>query len=199
MNTSTTQRDKKILFFVLLIVVMIASVKFIIVPTYDKISKAKADNKVLTQKQITMKSEINNIESYKTQLSNIDLELKKIKDKVYNDFKEYDMDRSVTLIMKDNGVIPTRFDIESINGIDISEYDYKNYDTKSFGIVANDKSNMKAANISISAKGPAKNILKLLNSLDSQSGVFVKQADATFSEESTIQIKLSLILGENDY
>lgn len=201
MNKSISQRDKKILFFVALFVVAVAGIKFLALPTFNNIKEAKKQNIVLIEQQQKMENEINNLEAYKRQLKNIDIEYINTKEKVFNNFKEYDMDKSLTQIMNDNGVEPTRLNINSVNGITIESYNSKSVGEDSkFGIISDDNSKIKAANVTITSAGPAKNALKLLNAIDSQSGIFIQQSDISFSADQTkITVDVSLILGDNDF
>lgn len=201
MNKSISQRDKKILFFVALFVVAVAGIKFLVLPTFNNIKEAKKQNIVLIEQQQKMENEINNLEAYKRQLKNIDIEYINTKEKVFNNFKEYDMDKSLTQIMNDNGVEPTRLNINSVNGITIESYNSKSVGEDSkFGIISDDNSKIKAANVTITSAGPAKNALKLLNAIDSQSGIFIQQSDISFSADQTkITVDVSLILGDNDF
>lgn len=197
-SSSISQRDKKLLFFVGLFVISLLLIYFIIIPTNKKIISAKNDHKVLVEKQEKMEKEINSIPAYKKQLLEIDKQYSNTKNKVFNNFKEYDMDNSLTKLVVDNSLEPMSLQITSINGIKFLEYNPSS--EENCGVISDDKSKIKAANISLTAKGPAKNVLAYLNSLDSKSGIFIQNSKMVFTDKDcTIDITLSLVMGDCEY
>lgn len=203
MNSTMSENDKKVLFIGGLIILIVVSIFLIIIPTSKKISKVQIDNKTLNQKQEEMESSINNIESFKKTKSDLEDEYKEANSKVFNNFNECDIESTVSKMVADNGLNPKTVNMTAFNGIKVlpftSSKTYKD-EKVSCGIVADEKSKNKAANVIISAEGPAQNILKFLNVLDSQSGIFIQESKITLgNDKSKIDVTISLVLGENEF
>ena len=196
MNTTITDRDKKLLFILLLILVFFLGYQFVITPSIDKYKETNKKNDSLVQQQENMKTQIANIDTYKSQLSTVKQNYKETSSKVFGDIREPGVDQAITKLIADSGLSPSSFNIMEINNVTIKPYNIEIKDGAG-GVVADTKSLVKVANIDIQATGTEANVLNAITSFDSTPGIHIQKMDVILgNESSSFKAIVSLVLSE---
>ncbi len=202
MTTTVTDRDKKMLYILALIIVALAAYKFTITPSINKYKEAKATNNNLIEQQDKMENEIMKIDTYKKNLSVANDNYKKATEKIFGDLKPAGIDSAMTKIMIEQGLSPASLNITDINNIKINAYVVpqpvskdNSQQTNNLGVIADEKSLVKAANVEIVATGAEDNVRALAMALSGEDGIHVQSLDlALAGAGSTLKATVSMIL-----
>lgn len=199
MTTTLTDRDKKLLYILLLVLIVAVSYRFLITPFIDNYKEASDKNKTLVQRQSDMENEIANIDTYKAGIENAKADYESTRAKVFGDFREPDMDQAITKLLLGAGVGPTTFTITDVSPIKILPYNASAADVNGAkGVISDPSSKITAANIQIVATGTADNVINAMKVFDSTSGIQIQSSEVNLAgDSSTFKATISMILSEN--
>ncbi|MEG1244050.1 MAG: hypothetical protein RSD17_04380, partial [Oscillospiraceae bacterium] len=165
MNTTLTDRNKKVLYFILLAVIALMAIKTIIIPSIDKYSEARQVKSSLVAQKENMVAEMGKIDSYKSLLAVANSEYKKSAEKVFNNSKPSGIDEAITNKVIEMGLTPLSLQITDINRVKLVPYAVpkanpqmsgsaqNNEQEVASGVIADDKSLITAANVQFVASG----------------------------------------------
>ncbi len=205
MTTTITERDKKLLYILAMVLVLVLGYRFALVPSFDKYKDIKLANTSLVEQQEKMETEILKIDAYKKNLSVANDEYKKTTAKVFGNLNSAGVDEAMTKLVQDNGLAPMTLNISDINMIKINEFvvpkpvskDPNQKPNEIMGAIADDKSLVTAANVDIVATGSEDNVKALAMAMSNTVGIFVQTLDLSLAgESSTIKATVSMILSD---
>lgn len=199
MTTTLTDRDKKLLYILVLVLIVAVSYRFLITPFIDNYKEVSDKNKTLVQRQSDMENEIANIDTYKAGIENARADYAGTRAKVFGDFREPDMDQAITKLLLGAGVGPTTFTITDVSPIKILPYNASAADVNGAkGVIADPSSKITAANIQVVATGTADNVVNAMKVFDSTSGIQIQSSEVTLAgDSSTFKATISMILSED--
>ena len=210
MTKDISEKDKKTLYIILLVVIVFIGIKFIIMPARNSYKEVKATNKTLVEQQDNMNSEIAKIDSYKKDLDIANNNYKKSTEKVFGDLKPSGIDEAITKLIMETGLSPVALNITEINKVRIQAYvipqassqvgdsNQNNTQEVSAGVVADPQALITAANIQITASGNEENIRGLAMAMSDSEGIHIQALDMTMSgESSTLKATISMVLSDN--
>ncbi|NCC86274.1 MAG: hypothetical protein EOM05_00175 [Clostridia bacterium] len=205
-----TEKDKKVLYIVLLAVVVLIGVKFIIFPARDSYKEVKATNKTLVEQQDNMKSEIAKIDAYKKDLDTANSNYKKSTEKVFGNLKLSGIDEAITKTIMEMGLSPVALNITEINKVRIQAYTLPEVSSQlvdsqqnttqevTAGVVADTQALITAANVQITASGNEENVRALAMAMSDSEGIHIQALDIMMSgESSTLKATISMILSDD--
>lgn|GEM_PF-6852391 len=205
MNTTISERDKKILYILAIIVVAFIGAKFIIAPSIDKLKDARATKSTLVEQQDNMQAEIAKIGAYKKDLATANSNYKKSAEKVFGNLKPSGIDETITMNIMEFGLAPVSLNITEINKVKVQAYtlpkassQQNNSQEVSSGVIADENSLITAANVEFVASGTEENVRALAMAMSNSEGIHIQTLDMTLSgESSTLKATISMILSDS--
>lgn len=205
MTTTITERDKKLLYILAMVLVLVLGYRFALVPSFDKYKDIKLANNTLVEQQEKMETEISKINAYKKNLSVANDNYKKTSDKVFGKLSAAGVDGAMTKLIQDNGLSPMTLNISDINKIKISNFvvpkpvsnNPNQKANEQMGVIADESSLVTAANVDIVATGSEEGVKALAMAMSNEVGIFVQTLDLSLSgDSSTIKATVSMILSD---
>jgi len=205
LNTTISERDKKILYILAIIVVAFIGAKFIIAPSIDKLKDARATKSTLVEQQDNMQAEIAKIGAYKKDLATANSNYKKSAEKVFGNLKPSGIDETITMNIMEFGLAPVSLNITEINKVKVQAYtlpkassQQNNSQEVSSGVIADENSLITAANVEFVASGTEENVRALAMAMSNSEGIHIQTLDMTLSgESSTLKATISMILSDS--
>ncbi|MEG0979201.1 MAG: hypothetical protein RR911_03265 [Oscillospiraceae bacterium] len=210
MNTTLTDRNKKVLYFILLAVIALMAIKTIIIPSIDKYSEARQVKSSLVAQKENMVAEMGKIDSYKSLLAVANSEYKKSAEKVFNNSKPSGIDEAITNKVIEMGLTPLSLQITDINRVKLVPYAVpkanpqmsgsaqNNEQEVASGVIADDKSLITAANVQFVASGSVENVRAMAASMSDSEGIHVQSLTLTLAGDSSIlNATISMVLSDS--
>lgn len=205
--TKLSKREKTLIYILVCMVVFIGGLLLLVMPSFEKYTKAKTANDEASQQLMLTKASVPDYSSLDENVKKLKKELDEIKKNFYSEMDKEDLDQIITLLAVEHNLTPVNLSMSEITEEEVTSYEeYLAAQTASTSTstttngtanTTSTKVTAKVYSVNLLVQGTVENVQDLVN--DANQTYSMKIASVQYSEQQedvkqmTITFKVYMI------
>ena len=183
-----TKREKVLLYMLLCVLLIVGSIFFLILPSYEKYNDLKASHQTAELELQSARASIIDYTDLDKQIKQTAKELKNIKKKFYAEMKKEEVDSLITNLVIEHGLTPSSLSVTDATKESVISYETF---TKNSNASSNESTNqLKVYNVNMTVSGTILNLQTLVN--DANKSKTLKVASVNYSEQESDEKEMTV-------
>ena len=194
MSMNLSEKDKNTLIIVV-VALLIFGIAFLgIKPAFTSIKETKATNDELSAQKKTMQTEIANLPTYQTNLTNAINDYNTTAARVFDTQTNDKIHDAVVAMVQNNGL-----EIVSLSIADVTDGTLQNYQVTDEGVIGGvTDGSIKLAYVNVSVYGSVNSIIGFINYLNNTEGTFLQTVSfAESNDVTTVSIPMYMVVADS--